>query len=61
MFDVCQRQDHTHIIERNSITGIYTVTIRSGITVIAKHSFDKGRDAHKAYRLSAETFINRFC
>jgi len=41
--------------------GFYEVRIRAGVTLIAKHLFDSGREAHRAYRLSAETFINRYC
>lgn len=60
MFKLRQTCDHVHIIERNTISGRYTVAIRSGITLIARMSFDSGREAHRAFNLSAETFINRY-
>lgn len=60
MFKLRQTCDHVHIIERNTVSGIYTVAIRSGVTLIAKRSFNSGREAHRAFNLSSEIFINRY-
>lgn len=60
MFNLRQVRNHVHTIERNNVSGMYTVQIRAGISLIAKMSFDSGREAHKAFKLSADTFINRY-
>lgn len=50
-------KDHCFTIERSSASGIYTVTLRAGITILAKMRFDTGRAAWQAFRSSPETFM----
>ena len=60
MYKLRTNGDHIHSIDRNKINGYWTVTIRAGATLIAKAIFDSGREAHRAYTLSPDTFINRY-
>lgn len=60
MFKIREAKSHTVVMERNSVNGMYTVTYRSGVTVVAKAHFDTGREAHAAFRMSAETFIRNY-
>lgn len=58
MFNLREVKGHVFTIERNGVNGMYVVTLRSGVTVMAKMVFDTGRAAWAAYRSSPETFMN---
>ena len=60
MFKVRINGDHTHSLDRNAVNGYYTVTIRAGATLVGKAVFDTGREAHRAFTLSPNTFVNRY-
>lgn len=54
MFRLRTSGDHTITIERAPHNGMYTVTIRAGVTLIHKARFDAGRDAWRAFKSSPE-------
>lgn len=60
MFKVRETKHFVHVIERNPINGMYTVKVRSGVTTLHVVSFDSGREAWKAFYLSADTFTARY-
>ena len=59
MFRMREVKGHVFTIERDAHNGLYTVLLRSGVTVMAKMRFDTGREAWAAFRSSPETFMNK--
>ena len=57
MFKLRETRHHVITIERNPVSGMYTVTVRSGATMMFKASYDTGRAAWAAYRSSAESLM----
>lgn len=60
MFKMRISGGHVHSMDRNKVNGYYTVSIRAGATLIAKAIFDTGREAHRAFTLSPDTFVTRY-
>ena len=60
MFKVRETKHFVHIIERDPFNGMYTVKVRSGVTMLHVARFDSGREAWKAFYLSADTFTTRY-
>ena len=58
MFKIREVKGHVFTIERSAHNGMYCVTLRSGVTLMAKCLFDTGRDAWRAFRSSPETFMS---
>lgn len=59
MIKIREANGHVHTLERWR-NGMYEVRIRSGVTLISKCMFDTGREAHRAYKLSAERFMREY-
>lgn len=59
MIKIREANGHVHTLERHR-NGMYEVRIRSGVTLISKCMFDSGREAHRAYKLSAERFMREY-
>lgn len=57
MFRLREVNDHVFTIERAAHNGLYCVTLRAGLTVMAKLRYDNGREAWSAYRSSPERFM----
>lgn len=58
MFRLRISGDHVISIERTAHNGMYTVTVRVGVTLIHKVRFDTGREAWIAYRSSPERLMS---
>lgn len=57
MFQSREVKGHVFTIERATHNAMYCVTLRAGVTLMAKALFDTGRDAWQAYRSSPENFM----
>ncbi len=60
MFKTREANGHVVTLERSGARGMYTLTVRAGVTLIHKVRFDTGREAHAAFRLSPETIMTRY-